>query len=260
MSNKKNKPASPAKFPVPRNSNQKQNAGLPASTSRFGGGSSKKNTSRFGGSSSRLGSSRFGGREEVQWTITSAKKVAVRISLQGLGDPLHRLLGTPLNPELSNPAKVTKMLSKDESLQEKLAEVLNEAWEIYNLRGAMMLYPWDEHIRKAFTDTIQPTPPPPPKKEDDSDDDYEDFDYEDEDDDDVPALPSFFARKNKRVQLLRAIDVAFVMNILARARANVVVCNTPLALEPGFLEKTVICDDPRIIKIAQATGCIDEDW
>lgn len=260
MSNKNNKQATPARFPVPRNSNQKQNSGLPASTSRFGGSSSKKSTSRFGGSTapSRLGSSRFGGREEVQWTITPSKKVAVRISLQGLGDPLHRLLGTPLNPELSNPAKVTEMLSKDEELQEKLAEALDKAWESYNLRGATMLYPWDEHIRKAFTDTIQPTPPPPPKKEDDSDDDYEDFDYED--DDETPNLFPNLTTKGKRVHSLRAIDAAFVMNILARARANVVVCNTPLALEPGFLEKTVICDDSRIIKIAQATGCIDEDW
>lgn len=258
MSNQNNKQVNPGQFPVPRNSNQKQNAGLPGTSSRFGG-SSKKSTGRFGGSSSsnRFGGSRFGGREEVQWTITPSKKVALRISLQGLGDPLHRLLGTPLNPELSDPAKVTEMLSKDEELQEKLAEALDKTWEAYNLRGAAMLYPWDEHIRKAFTDVIQPTLPPPPKKDDDSDDDEE---YIYEDDDESPDLLPTFATKGKRVHSLRAIDAAFVMNILARSRANMLVSNTPLALEPGFLEKTVICDDPRIVKIAQATGCIDEDW
>jgi|GEM_PF-1647369 len=264
MANNNNKQQT-SRFPVPRNSNQNNNSRLPGSSrfgssssgsSRFGGSSSRSSSSRFGSSSA----SRFGGREEVAWTISPANKAGVRISLKGLGDPLQRLLGTKLNRELSDPAKVSELLLKDEELREKLEEVLDAAWESYEFRGAALLYPWEENIRKAFTEDIQPTPPPPPKKDkNDNDDEYDDEDYY-EDDDDLDWLAANQTNSKKRYQSLRAIDVAFVMNILARSRANVVVGNTPLALEPGFLEKTIICDDPRIVEIAQATGCIDEDW
>lgn len=256
-----NKPKQSSRFPVPRSSNQNTTPRPPGS-SRFGSGSS----SRFGGSSrsssSRFGgtSSRFGGRVEVKWTITPAQKAGVRISLKGLGDPLQRLLGTALNPEMSDPSKVSALLVKDEELREKLEDVLDAAWESYEFRGAALLYPWEDNIRKAFTEEIQPTPPPPPKKEKDTDDDFDDEDYYEDDDDEMPEWLSNGVKAKKPYQSFRAIDVAFVMNILARSRANVVVGNTPLALEPGFLEKTIICDDPRILKIAQATGCIDEDW
>jgi len=39
-----------------------------------------------------------------------------------------------------------------------------------------------------------------------------------------------------------------------------VVANTPLALEAGFLQQSFLCDDPRIVAIARATGCIQEVW
>ena len=76
-------------------SSQRPLASGPAPASRFGGGTA-----------SRFGSGRFGGREEVQWTVVPLRLEAVRISLEGLGDPLHRLLGTPINAVFSKPAKL----------------------------------------------------------------------------------------------------------------------------------------------------------
>jgi len=228
-------------FPVPRNNQQKKPA--PPSKSRFGSS----------GSSSRFGSSRFGSREEITWTVLSPSKAAVRISLQGLGDPLHRLLGQPINPDFSNPQKLTQALADDPELSEKLAAALDEAWAGLNFRGAALLYEWDDRIKKAFTDVPHPLPPQPAKKDDEETSD-------DEDDNDPLSWLEDIGIAPRQSQQLRAIDVAFVMNILARSRAGVLVANTPLALEPGFLEGSVICDDPRIIELARATGCIDEKW
>jgi hypothetical protein len=224
-------PATPAQPAAP--------ASGPAPASRFGGGTA-----------SRFGSGRFGGREEVQWTVVPLRLEAVRISLEGLGDPLHRLLGTPINAVFSKPAKLIEALGKDEDLLKRLSDVLNEAWDKYEFRGAALLYPWDENIRKAYNQVPQPTPPPVEKKEADTEDD----DLSDE-------LPDWLAAPSQKTSVcLRAIDASFVLNILARSRANVVVANTPLALEPGFLDQSLLCDDPRIITLARATGCIEENW
>lgn len=233
----------PPKFPVPRNN--PNNKPQKPSSSRFGGSSS----------GSRFGSSRFGSREEVKWTVTSPKSVAVRISLDGLGDPLHRLLGQPINMTYSKVSSLADALAADPDLAERVATALDEAWANLNFRGAAFLYNWDDRIREAFTQPPEPLPPQPPKK-----DEGEDDSTDDDDTDDFPAWLAEIGISSQPAQQLRAIDVAFVMNILARTRAGVLVGNTPLALEQGFLETTVICDDPRIIELARATGCIDEKW
>jgi hypothetical protein len=251
----------------PRFGTQNQAAQPPASgpsrfgsNSRFGGTSSTPSqpaapapapASRFGGgAASRFGGGRFGGREEIQWTIAPLRLEAVRISLEGLGDPFHRLLGTPINAVFSKPAKVIEALSKDEDLLKRLSDLLDDSWEKFEFRGAALLYPWDEGIRRAYNQVLQPTPPPVEKKETDS-----------EDDELADELPDWLAAPSQKAgACLRAVDADFVLNILARSRANVVVGNTPLALEPGFLDQSLLCDDPRIVALARATGCIEENW
>lgn len=259
--------------PTNNNNNNPPRFGTPATPpgqatpppSRFGGGTSRFGTqpapapapaapapaNRFGGGSAPRFGSRFGGREEALWTIAPLRLEAVRISLEGLGDPFHRLLGTPINAVFSKPAKVVEALGKDEDLLKRLSDVLNESWAKFEFRGAALLYPWDESIRKAYNQALQPTPPPPPEKKEGE---TEDEDYADD-------MPDWLASPAQKSSVcLRAIDTAFVLNILARTRANVVVGNTPLALEPGFLEQALLCDDPRIIALARATGCIEESW
>lgn len=255
MANSNNRPQRPSNpFAPPKNqqNNNTGNSRFGSRPSRFGSGNNNNNNS--GGS--RFGSSRLGSRntrEVVEWTITPMAKEVVGISLAGLGDPFHRLLGTPLNPAYSDPKKVVESLSKDSELLEQMMTVLDESWEKFNFRGVAMVYPMDNSIRNAYTKSIQPVPPPPPKEEKSDDDDeyYDDDDFTFEESDN---------NVNQTTVCLRAIDLLFVMNILARVRSNVVIGNTPLALEMGFLDQTLLCDDPRIVNLARATGCIEEVW
>ena len=183
-------------------------------------------------------------------------KAAVRFQLSGLGDPFHRLLGTDLDVELGNPQKVVELLQSDEALRLRLEGVLDEAWTTYGFRGAALMHPWNNAIRKALIHP--PLPVDPPKKEEDSDDDEEDFLEDDKKDN-----PFAFATKEsgtRQIECLRAIDLSLVINVLARVRSEVLVEQTPLALDPGFLDQVYVTDDPRLVAIARATGCIEESW
>lgn len=212
----------------------------------------QNNTSRFGGNrnqqNNRFGSNRFS-RGNVEWTVRPMHKIAVRVSLEGLGDPFHRLLNQPLNVEFGDPEKSIQAIYQDDELQQKLTEALDAAWEAYQFEGAAMLYPWDTDVTRAFTVITQPVPEPE-KDTDENDDDNNSNNKQQNNAE--PEEPPF--------ECLRAIDAAFVLNILARTRSNVVVGNTPLALEPAFLKQTFVCDDPRIVAIARATGCVGDNW
>ncbi|MDQ7026052.1 MAG: hypothetical protein Q9P01_20265 [Anaerolineae bacterium] len=251
------------------NNNNKPNNNQGKSSSRFG---SKTNTTnnqntnspRFGGktnqnsSSSRFGSgSRFNrfGQQAIYWTIAPMTDAVVRISLDGLGDPFHRLLGTSLKVEFGSPEKVVEKLQSDKKLLGRLTKVLDKAWKGYKFEGAALLFPWDDDVRKAYIQPVHPNDSIP-KNNNQNDANNQNND----DDDDLDCLDSESKIQKPNVTCLRAIDLAFVLNILARSRANVVVANTPLALEPGFLSQTVVCDDSRIVALARATGCIDEKW
>jgi hypothetical protein len=109
-------------------------------------------------------------------------------------------------------------------------------------------------VKKAYSQPIYPNDSQPDNTNQNNQNDPNSFD------DDADWQDTSTDNHKSNVTCLRAIDLAFVLNILARSRANVVVGNTPLALEPGFLSQTVVCDDPRIVALARATGCIDENW
>lgn len=243
-------------------SNTNNNSRLPGSQSNNPFASRSRNSqsnnanSPFGSSSSsgsRFGSSRFSsrfGRSTVNWTVVPLYERAVRFSLEGLGDPFQRLLGLPLDPEMRSLENVMKRISKDAELAERLSDTLDEIWESYGFTGAAMLFPYDGVVRRAYLETIQPAPPQPEQSDSDEDDD------EDVDENTPPEVQG----EKPKVAQLRAIDLGLVLNVLARSRANVLVGNTPLALETGFLQQTFICDDPRIVDIAEATGCIEDGW
>lgn len=207
------------------------------------------NAPRFGSnqnqSNNRFRSNRFSSRPNVEWTVQPLHNIAVRFSLEGLGDPFHRLLDQPLNVEFGDPEKSIAAIQQDETLEAKLLEALDATWHSYQFEGAAMLYPWDTDVTRAFTTITQPVPEP---------------EYTDDDDDDNNNPPAKTEPEKPPFECLRAIDAAFVLNILARTRSNVVVANTPLALEPAFLKQTFICDDPRVVAIARATGCVGDNW
>jgi hypothetical protein len=228
--------------PAPRfgtaNNNNNANANQNNGTAPFGSGS------RF---------NRFG-QQTIYWTVAPLEDAAIRIALDGLGDPFHRLLGTPLNIEYGKPEKVVAAIQSDKDLMERLSKVLDEAWAAYDFQGAALLFPWDEDVKKAYSQPIYPNDSQPDNMNQNNQNDPNSLD------DDADWQDTATDNHKSNVTCLRAIDLAFVLNILARSRANVVVGNTPLALEPGFLSQTVVCDDPRIVALARATGCIDENW
>lgn len=49
-----------------------------------------------------------------------------------------------------------------------------------------------------------------------------------------------------------ATDLALVVNVLGRVRANLLLASAPLVLEDGFLERDIVCDDERIARLAGA--------
>jgi hypothetical protein len=192
----------------------------------------------------------FGSNERLTWTVSSLTQTAVRFQLNGLGDPFHRLLGTPLNVEYGNPLKVLEALQKDADLRDRLEACLNDSWAKYDFKGAALIYGWDVAIAQAFTQPTQPVIPPKVKNDDDDDSDADE------------ELPDWLANppKQKAAECLRAIDLGLVLNVLARVRSVVLVADTPLALEAGFLDATLLTDDPRMVALARATGCIEEVW
>lgn len=182
------------------------------------------------------------------WTITPIGRVGVKFSFQGIGDPLYRILGTPLDKSLTDIDGFVAKITDDESLMEQLMEMLDEAWLTYEFRGAAMMHPVRKNIEQAFMlattpiiDTTQQnndndannnnTPPPIA----------------------TPNTPAPYGS-------CRAVDALFVLNILGRVRGTVLVEETPIALESGFLHQSYICDDPRIVDLALATGAIEEAW
>lgn len=210
-------------------------------TPSFGGGSS-------GGNAPRPNPfSRFA--RSAIWTITPFASTVVRFELRGLGDPFAKLLGTPFSMLYGELANVLRHLETDFETAQTISTLLNSRWETYSLKGAVLMYPAEDAIKKAYTLPIQPTPPPAPPQKPEND----------ESNDETTTPDDFFLEKGLP-RCLRAIDVGLVMNVLARTRAQVLVENTPLALETGFLSQAYLSDDPRLVAIAMATGYVEESW
>ncbi len=188
---------------------------------------------------------------EILWSVSPIYSAFVRFQLGGLGDPFHRLLGMPFNVEFGNSAKVVAMLQTDSDLHEKLTTLLEQTWLTYGFKGAAILYPWEEDVRKAITQPPQPVYVAPANNANNDDDSDDNGDSQEWVNNPKPVRPP---------ETLRAIDLSLVLNVLARVRSNILVANTPLALEPGFLEQSFITDDPRLVAMARATGSIEETW
>ncbi len=159
----------------------------------------------------------------------------IRFDLVGLGDPFYRLTGKTLNLEMGDIKNAIKRFEAGGAEIEEIAATLDAHWNEYKLRGAVALYRWNPELRLTFLGQIV------------TDSDDEDAQPETYDDD-----------KRTPPVILRALDLWFVLNVLGRARANILLPNAPLALEGQYLGQSLYTDDPRLIAIAQATGIIEE--
>lgn len=183
------------------------------------------------------------------WTITPISGMGVKFSFQGIGDPLYRILGTPLDKSLTDIDCFVAKITDDESLMVQLMEMLDEAWLTYEFRGAAMMHPVRKNIEQAFMLATTPIIDTTQQNNDN-----------DANDNNTPPPPIATPNTPAPYESCRAVDALFVLNILGRVRGTVLVEETPIALEAGFLHQAYICDDPRIVDLALATGAIEEAW
>jgi len=185
--------------------------------------------------SSSLGGSRLG-PTKMDWRIVPVTNLLVRFDLDGLGDPFYRVLGKRLTVDYGDPDAMTKAIEAGGADVEEMVVRLDAVWDEYKLQGAVLLYRWTKDLRYTLTGRIN------------NGDELEDGEPQDSYEDDRRKPPT----------ILRALDLLLVMNVLARTRANILLKNAPLALERQYLSQSLFADDPRMISLAHATGCVEE--
>jgi len=176
-------------------------------------------------------------RDTVEYALLPLRGMAVRFELKGLGDPFYRLLGHEVNTENSDSRLVVRKLEQGGEDVKAIQAILDKAWEKYAFKGAAMIYSLEnESLVKQLN-----APSLMPKK-----------DFFDDDDDnekkDEPPKPA--------VKILRAIDMVLVLNILGRARTQVLIGSSPTMFSQHYLNRAIVTDDPRLVALAMATGVI----
>lgn len=141
-------------------------------------------------------------------------------SLEGLGGSLKYLMGDDAPAAGGNYEEVFHTLENDARTMEKLKHTLDEVWAEYNLKGAMLVYPWKPTTRDIISANAN-------------------------------------ARDTKSV-FLRAFDPLLVMNVLARSRENLLQPRAPLSFDKAYLERALVSDDPRLLRLVHMSGYFEE--
>jgi len=209
-------------------------------------GGSRFGSSQPSGSAPQPGGSPFGRARTPQpapppnhreWTIQPARKTVVRFDLVGLGDPFMRLLGAEPNADYANLDTLAQALEQGGEQVDALRNHLNDMWQKANVQGAALVWRYDAAEWKTICY--------PPLPQNDNDDESSDSSEQAK-----PRKPLF--------NTLRAIDPSLVMNVLLRSRSQLMIASTPLTFDAEFLCATLMSDDPRLVKLALTTGCLEE--
>lgn len=165
----------------------------------------------------RPSSSPFGNRpgSRAEFSILPTGDRLARFDLNQIDSTqIDSALATGLSAE-----QIIDFLETDRNLVERLKPRLDAAWESYQLKGAILLYPWRDELRSAVNGRLS-------------------------------------ALKQPTTYLL-VTDPVLVLNVLGRSRAALLLANAPLALDRVFLNRSMTSDDPRLIALAQAGGCVE---
>lgn len=184
---------------------------------------------RPGGLLSRVGT-------RLDWRILPVTGTIIHFTLDGLGDPFHRILGKRLMVDFGSRDAVLKVFESGGSDVAEIVTRLELAWKDYDLKGALLLYPWNDALRSVMGGRTPAS---------DSNDDEENVTTYDED-------------KRQPPMIVRAVDPLLTLNVLARTRANILLPETPLSLEKMYLGMSLMSDDPRLIALTQGTGYVEE--
>lgn len=201
--------------------------------SRFGsrpGTASNNSGSRF--------NSRFATNRSPAPAIIPTHKEAAVFTMKALGDPFYRLLSYPINTEYGDVNKLVDTLTAGGERVEQLKGALDDIWHGYALNGAALVSIFNPNIWNSMTHPILMPDETPDWLQDDNEEKE-------------PARPT------KRVATFRVLDPGLALNVLARARSQLLLANAPLIFDGRYLLRQLISDDPRLVALAKATGAME---
>lgn len=175
-------------------------------------------TSRFASTMNR-NANPFGGNA-LTYEILPQSETLVCFSLEGLGGSLNYLMGDDGADSGGSYEAVLQIIEQDAKALDKLRRTLDEVWAAYELKGALLVYNWKPTTRDVIRASAR--------------------------------------LRNSRPIFLRAFDPLLVMNILARTRENLLQPRAPLAFDKSYLERALISDDLRLIRLVQTSGYFEE--
>lgn len=141
-----------------------------------------------------------------------------RIDLHLIGAPLYDLLDIQVvGFDPHDLEHFFNVLETDRECAARLHQQADSYWETRIWKGAVQVYTWSDSVLSAVQTRLSLT---------------------------------------QREQLaVRVIDPLLAINVLGRVRGSLLLPHAPLALERKYLECSIACDDPRVIKLALDAGC-----
>jgi len=172
-------------------------------------------------------------------------RTVVQCSMGGLGDPFYRIMGQEMNPAMGDPKALVAALEAGGDAVTALCERLDADWAGYDLHGAALVYSVNRNLQTALT-----KPAPVPQANDSLDW------LENQSGEQAETEKTTQADNPLAVTVLRATDPALTLNVLGRARTQVLTATAPLVFGYQYIMRVVATDDPRLVALAQATGSI----
>lgn len=177
-------------------------------------------------------------------------KQVVYFQLNGLGDPFYRLLNHSVDASASSARQLVERLSAGGDDVDALRAVIEAEWAKYSLRGAIHFHTWDQRFWENLLKADEPAQRKTAARDDDNDankdgDEANDNRYQ------PGKLPV------GQYRFYRALDIALVLNVLARTRSQLLIARAAPMFTSGYLLRAMATDDPRIVSLAHATGCIE---
>lgn len=158
------------------------------------------------------------GAVPVNIQIMSLNDIVVGFTLSGLGGAVARLLDEPLADDSIE--AIVDAARTDSDLRQRISARLDAEWATMPFTGAILVADWTDHLPDALALQAEKT--------------------------------------GSKPRLLRAVDPLLTLNILGRARANILQHATPLALERAYLNRTLVTDDRRIAQLVTGSGYLQE--
>ena len=163
--------------------------------------------------------SRFGA-STLNWDILPLGDTLACFSLEGLGGSLKYLMTEDLANTGGSYESVLQSIANDPKAQAKLTETLDSVWNGYELTGAILMYAWKDTTRDVIVANARLT--------------------------------------NSKPVYLRAFDPLLVLNVLARSRDNLLQPNAPVSFDAAYVDRALMTDDPRLVKLVQISGYFEE--